>query len=334
MEVLLGQVGEPGAGPGEAGPDGPDGYVEGGGGLLVAEPGPRDQAEHLALVPRAAPRSGAAPRASAPRSRAGRSPARRGRARRPGRQARHRPEVAAPRPAGVAADVGRDAVQPGQRRAVVQLHPPPVPPDLEEHRRGGVLGLGPVGEVAEAVVVDPVAVAVEQRRQRARVVLVQPVDELPLVTWPWPPLLLASHPYMSGPSGRVPYCFPMSTGLREGDRVALLVSPSPAYLDVVIGLLAAGRRPDPAGPAAHDVRAGADPGRPLPHPARSRPPSSSRSCGRRTRTTGGCPAPGRCTARAAPPGRRRACGAGCCPTRTPPRSWPRSGRSGASRTAT
>ena len=40
----------------------------------------------------------------------------------------------------------------------------------------------------------------------------------------------------------------MSTGLREGDRVALLVSPSPDYLDVVIGLLAAGVVPIPLDP--------------------------------------------------------------------------------------
>ena len=110
----------------------------------------------------------------------------------------------------------------------------------------------------------------------------------------------------------------MRTGLREGDRVALLVSPSLEYLDVVIGLLAAGVVPIPLDPrlttfererilaglsptlAGHDRRA-----------ARG-------AAGGATRTTGGCPAPGRCTARAAPPGRRRACGAGRCPTSTPP----------------
>jgi long-chain acyl-CoA synthetase len=40
----------------------------------------------------------------------------------------------------------------------------------------------------------------------------------------------------------------MSTALREGDRVALLVPPSPDYLDVVIGLLAAGVVPIPLDP--------------------------------------------------------------------------------------
>ena len=40
----------------------------------------------------------------------------------------------------------------------------------------------------------------------------------------------------------------MGTALGEGDRVALLVSPSPAYLDVVIGLLAAGVVPIPLDP--------------------------------------------------------------------------------------
>lgn len=40
----------------------------------------------------------------------------------------------------------------------------------------------------------------------------------------------------------------MSDGLREGDRVALLVPPSPAYLDVVLGLLAAGIVPIPLDP--------------------------------------------------------------------------------------
>src|SRR6188474_2168131 len=47
---------------------------------------------------------------------------------------------------------------------------------------------------------------------------------------------------------RVPYCFPMRTGLGEGDRVALLVPPSPEYLDVVLGLLAAGVVPIPLDP--------------------------------------------------------------------------------------
>jgi long-chain acyl-CoA synthetase len=42
------------------------------------------------------------------------------------------------------------------------------------------------------------------------------------------------------------YCFPVE--LREGDRVALLVPPSEAYLDVVIGLLAAGVVPIPLDP--------------------------------------------------------------------------------------
>ncbi len=40
----------------------------------------------------------------------------------------------------------------------------------------------------------------------------------------------------------------MRTGLREGDRVALLVSPSLEYLDVVVGLLAAGVVPIPLDP--------------------------------------------------------------------------------------
>ena len=40
----------------------------------------------------------------------------------------------------------------------------------------------------------------------------------------------------------------MRTGLREGDRVALLVSPSLEYLDVVIGLLASGVVPIPLDP--------------------------------------------------------------------------------------
>ena len=40
----------------------------------------------------------------------------------------------------------------------------------------------------------------------------------------------------------------MGTALREGDRVALLVSPSLKYLDVVIGLLAAGVVPIPLDP--------------------------------------------------------------------------------------
>jgi long-chain acyl-CoA synthetase len=40
----------------------------------------------------------------------------------------------------------------------------------------------------------------------------------------------------------------MRTGLGEGDRVALLVPPSPAYLDVVLGLLAAGVVPIPLDP--------------------------------------------------------------------------------------
>ena len=122
----------------------------------------------------------------------------------------------------------------------MQPDPAPVPPDLEEHRRGGVLGLGPVGEVAEAVVVDPVAVAVEQRRQRARVVAVQAVDELARSSLPMataPPCVTPSHVRSTRPSSRL--CFPMSTGLREGDRVALLVSPSLDYLDAVLGLLAA-----------------------------------------------------------------------------------------------
>jgi long-chain acyl-CoA synthetase len=40
----------------------------------------------------------------------------------------------------------------------------------------------------------------------------------------------------------------VSDGLGEGDRVALLVPPSPAYLDVVLGLLAAGVVPIPLDP--------------------------------------------------------------------------------------
>ena len=40
----------------------------------------------------------------------------------------------------------------------------------------------------------------------------------------------------------------MTISLREGDRVALLVPPSEAYLDVVIGLLAAGVVPIPLDP--------------------------------------------------------------------------------------
>jgi long-chain acyl-CoA synthetase len=40
----------------------------------------------------------------------------------------------------------------------------------------------------------------------------------------------------------------VETALREGDRVALLVAPSPAYLDVVVGLLAAGVVPIPLDP--------------------------------------------------------------------------------------
>ena len=40
----------------------------------------------------------------------------------------------------------------------------------------------------------------------------------------------------------------MTTGLHEGDRVALLVAPSPRYLDAVLGLLAAGVVPIPLDP--------------------------------------------------------------------------------------
>jgi long-chain acyl-CoA synthetase len=55
---------------------------------------------------------------------------------------------------------------------------------------------------------------------------------------------------MSGPEPEFPsfYCFPMGAELNEGDRVALLVPPSEAYLDVVIGLLAAGVVPIPLDP--------------------------------------------------------------------------------------
>ena len=60
-----------------------------------------------------------------------------------------------------------------------------------------------------------------------------------------PPCVTPSHVRSTR---RVPYCFPMRTGLREGDRVALLVSPSLEYLDVVIGLLAAGVVPIPLDP--------------------------------------------------------------------------------------
>ncbi len=44
------------------------------------------------------------------------------------------------------------------------------------------------------------------------------------------------------------YCCPVTTGLREGDRVALLVPASLAYLDVVVGLLGAGVVPIPLDP--------------------------------------------------------------------------------------
>ncbi len=55
---------------------------------------------------------------------------------------------------------------------------------------------------------------------------------------------------MSGSGREFPtsYCFPVDIELHEGDRVALLVPPSPSYLDVVIGLLAAGVVPIPLDP--------------------------------------------------------------------------------------
>ena len=53
---------------------------------------------------------------------------------------------------------------------------------------------------------------------------------------------------MSGHRTRFPTVSPMSTGLREGDRVALLVPASQDYLDLVIGLLAAGVVPIPLDP--------------------------------------------------------------------------------------
>ena len=47
----------------------------------------------------------------------------------------------------------------------------------------------------------------------------------------------------------------------------------------------------------------------------SRRSNSCRNCGQPIPTSAGCPGPGRCTARAAPPGRRRACGPACSTTR-------------------
>ncbi len=53
---------------------------------------------------------------------------------------------------------------------------------------------------------------------------------------------------MSGRAGGFPTVSAVSTGLRAGDRVALLVPPSPDYLDVVLGLLADGVVPIPLDP--------------------------------------------------------------------------------------
>ena len=102
--------------------------------------------------------------------------------------------------------------------------------------------------------------------------------------------------------------------LREGDRVALLVPASPGLPRRRARAARARRRPDPARPAAHrrTSASGSWPASPRPcvvdrrgRPGRARDvPDDPRPA----------PRPGRCTARAAPPARPRACGAGCSPT--------------------
>ena len=96
-------------------------------------------------------------------------------------------------------------------------------------------------------------------------------------------------------------------------------SPSPAYLDVVIGLLRRGVVPVPLDPRLTTFERERILGGPRPHARGRRPRSSSRSCSRPPGPPRDCRAPGRCTARAAPPGRRRACGAGCSTEPRPPR---------------
>src|SRR5690606_39389745 len=57
----------------------------------------------------------------------------------------------------------RSPQQPRAHRLADRLHLAPPPPGLDEHRGHQLLGVGPAGGAAKAVVVDGAGVALEQR---------------------------------------------------------------------------------------------------------------------------------------------------------------------------
>ena len=81
----------------------------------------------------------------------------------------------------VADDVRGDAEKPGAEQAVSELDSVPFPPGFEKDGRGQVFGGGSISYPPKAVAIDGLLVAVEERREGVRVVLLTTAPEFLVV---------------------------------------------------------------------------------------------------------------------------------------------------------